>query len=137
MGPSLTFIQIKSRNRHKSIQLVLMGRVLSIYEAMLQEISKMSHFKPRVVRPDVGRRCLIIHMGLQWNMKLPSIQLTTTSWTKSWRGWSQIYDTGSITPFKCIQVYIHHLMTIVCEWVTPKADGRSPEIFLVHFWGMP
>lgn len=52
-------------------------------------------------------------------------------------GWSQIYNTGSITPFKCIQVYIHHLMRIVCEWITLKADGRSPEIFLVHFWGMP
>lgn len=65
MGPSLTFRQIKSRNKHKSIQLVLMGRILSIYEVMLQEISKMSRFKHGVVRPDVGRRCLIIHMGLQ------------------------------------------------------------------------
>lgn len=138
MGHSRIFIQIKSRNKHKSIQLVLMGRILSIYEVMLQEISKMSHFKHKVVRLDVGRRCLIIHMGLQWNMKLSSIQLTTTSWTKSWGGgWSQIYNTGSITPFKCIQVYIHHLMRIVCEWITLKADGRSPEIFLVHFWGMP
>lgn len=36
-----------------------------------------------------------------------------------------------------MQVYIHHLMRIVCEWITLKADGRSPEIFLVHFWGMP
>lgn len=65
MGHSLIFIQIKSRNKHRSIQLVLMGRILSIYEVMLQEISKMSHFKHKVVRLDVGRRYLIIHMGLQ------------------------------------------------------------------------
>lgn len=45
MGCLLMFIQMKSSNQYKSTLLVLMGSVLSIYEAMLQKIVKMSHFE--------------------------------------------------------------------------------------------
>lgn len=119
------FIGIKHGNKYKSLWLVLMGSILSIYEVMLQKISKMSHFERRVVRPDVGRWCLIIHMRLPWIMKLSTIYLTATTWKS--RG-SQICNAGSITQFRCIEVYIHLLMRIICVWLTPhKADGRSPD----------
>jgi hypothetical protein len=54
MGCSLMFIEMKSSNKYKSILLVLMGSILSIYEAMLQKILKMSHFEHSVVRCEVG-----------------------------------------------------------------------------------
>lgn len=76
------FIQMKSSNKYKSILLVLTGSMLSIYEATLQKIWKMSHFEHRIVRCKVGSWGLIIHMGVQWNRKLPYISLTRTMWTK-------------------------------------------------------
>lgn len=53
------FIQIKSSNKYKSSQLlVLTGSILAIYEALLQEISSMFHFQHRVVRCEVGELML-------------------------------------------------------------------------------
>lgn len=76
-------IQMKSRKQYRSILLVLMGSVLTIYEATLQKILKMSHFEHWVVRCEVGSWGLIIHMGLQWHVKLPYVLLTRTTWTKA------------------------------------------------------
>jgi hypothetical protein len=76
------FIEMKSSNKYKSILLVLMGSILSIYEAMLQKILKMSHFEHSVVRCEVGSWGLIIPMGLLWNVKHPCISLTRAMWTE-------------------------------------------------------
>lgn len=84
-----------------------------------------------VVRPDVGRRCLIIHMG--------AVKYETLLHLAYCKHMNREQRVAAMRHRIYCPIQMHRslyssLLRIACVWVTPhKADGRSTEISFVHF----